>query len=496
MSSWRTATTRAVDRAEIVTVASTLLRAGRRLAMIACHEDAKTFRIVYLFAGGAREEPLELVVTVPVQDAWVPSLADVSFPAGQFEREMFDLYGVLPQGHPLPHRLLRHAHWPHSWHPMRRNAAVIPPFEPDAAGYPFVEVEGAGVYEIAVGPFHAGIIEPGHFRFSVVGETIVRMETRLWFLHRGIEKLFEGRRPGDAIALAEQITGDTSVGHALAFAMGVEAAAGIPVSEEDRLVRALLLELERMYNHVTDLGALATDAAFGIAGIHAQRLRERLMRINQEVTGHRLLRGCLTIGGAKLRALPDPTVLLDIAREVDELVTITLDHPIVLDRFTGTSVLHAEQALEVGALGYVARASGVDVDARRDQPFVELGNSFEVVLEDDGDVLARFLVRAREFGVSARVTADLVARLDRRLGRGKSSRVTGPGSGNAFIEAWRGTLVHRVELAANGTLARVKIVDPSFLTWPALPIALADTIVPDFPLTNKSFNQSHAGNDL
>jgi len=485
-----------VDRAEIVAETSTLLRAGRRLAMIACHEDAKTFRIVYLFTGGAREKPLELVVTVPVRDAWVPSLADVSFSAGQFEREIFDLYGVLPQGHPLPHRLLRHAHWPHSWHPMRRDAAVIPPFEPDTAGYPFVEVEGAGVYEIAVGPIHAGIIEPGHFRFSVVGETIVRVETRLWFLHRGIEKLFEGRRPTEAIALAEQITGDTSVGHSLAFVMAVEAAAGTSVPVEDRLARALLLELERMYNHVTDLGALATDAAFGIAGVHAQRLRERLMRINQEVTGHRLLRGGLSVGGSKLRALPNSVVLLAIAHDVDELVKIILEHPIVLDRFTGTSVLHSEHALEVGALGYVARASGVDVDARRDLPFVELGDLFEVVLEDDGDVLARFLVRAREFGVSARVAADLVARLDGRRGRGKSSQVTGPGFGNAFIEAWRGTLAHRVELATDGTLARVKIVDPSFLTWPALPIALADTIVPDFPLTNKSFNLSYAGNDL
>ncbi|MES1170477.1 MAG: nickel-dependent hydrogenase large subunit, partial [Leifsonia sp.] len=228
---------------------------------------------------------------------------------------------------------------------------------------------------------HAGIIEPGHFRFSVVGETIVRMETRLWFLHRGIEKLFEGRRPSECLPLAEQITGDTSVGHSLAFIMAVEAAAGVSVPEEDRLVRALLLELERLYNHVTDLGALANDAAFGIANIHAQRLRERLMRINREVAGHRLLRGCVTIGGARLRSLPNPPELRAIAGEVAGLVDVTLTHPIVLDRFTGTSVLRTEQAVEAGALGPVARASGVQVDARRDLPFVDLGKSWELAVE-------------------------------------------------------------------------------------------------------------------
>ncbi len=489
-------TTRSVERAELVGAASALLAEGCRLAMIACHEYTDVFRIVYLFTGAAGERPVELVVTIPVQDAWVPSLAAESFSAGQFEREMFDLYGVLPQGHPLPHRLLRHAHWPHSWHPMRRDSQEIPPFEPDTAAFPFVEVEGAGVYEIAVGPIHAGIIEPGHFRFSVVGETIVRMETRLWFLHRGVEKLFEGRRPADALALAEQITGDTSIGHSLAFAMAVEAAAGISVPEEDRLVRALLLELERLYNHVTDLGALANDAAFGIADIHAQRLRERLMRINRDVAGHRLLRGCLSIGGARLRSLPDPDELLAIAGEVAALVGITLTHPIVLDRFTGTSVLRTEQALEVGALGYVARASGVEVDARRDLPFVDLGESWEIVVESGGDVLARYLVRAREFEISARLCVDIIGRLGGRAGRGLAGRASVAGTGNAFVEAWRGTLVHRVELADDGTLSRVKIVDPSFLTWPALPIALADTIVPDFPVTNKSFNLSYAGNDL
>jgi Ni,Fe-hydrogenase III large subunit/Ni,Fe-hydrogenase III component G len=487
---------RPVTRERLAAEAGALLSAGRRLALVACHEDDDGFRVVYVFLGAVGHAPIELVVPVPRGDEWVPSLATVSFPAGQFEREMFDLYGVVPEGHPQPHRLLRHAHWPHSWHPMRRDADPSPEFGPDVASYPFLEVEGAGVYEIAVGPVHAGIIEPGHFRFSVVGETIVRMESRLWFLHRGIEKLLEGKSPAEGIVLAERITGDTSVGHALAFVMAVEAAAGIRVPEPDRLVRALLLELERVYNHVTDLGALAGDAGFGVSNVHAQRVRESLMRVNRVVTGHRLLRGCLTVGGAHVLALPDAAKLQAIAREVAELVDITLAHPIVLDRFAGTSVLRHGQAVEFGVLGPVARASGIDADARRDLPFVDLGAAFETIVEADGDVLARYLVRARELAVSIAVCCDLVERLDGGLGRGRASRVSGAGVGNAFVEGWRGTIAHRVELDAVGRLARVKIVDPSFFTWSALPAALADTIVPDFPLTNKSFNQSYAANDL
>ena len=485
-----------VDRTELVREASALLEHGYRLALVACHEDDDAFRIVYLFAGRIREQPIEIVVSIPADDAWVPSLAEVSYSAGQFEREMFDLYGVLPQGHPQPHRLLRHAHWPHSWHPMRRDAQVAPVFGPDVASFPFVEVEGAGVYEIAVGPIHAGIIEPGHFRFSVVGETIVRMETRLWFLHRGIEKLFEGQPPAAAIELAEQITGDTSIGHSLAFVMAVEAASSIDVPAPDRLVRALLLELERLYNHITDLWRVGQRCRVR----HRERPRatpaKSLVRINHAVAGHRLLRGCLSVGGARVRSLPDPATLRGIADAVEELVDITLAHPIVRDRFAGTSVLHAEQALAFGTLGYVARASGIDVDARRDLPFVDLGDSFQVPVETAGDVLARYLIRAREFAVSTRVSIDLIERLAGSLGRGRTVTTRSEGSGSSFVEGWRGTVVHRVELTAAGTLSRVKIVDPSFFNWPALPAALADTIVPDFPLTNKSFNQSYAGNDM
>lgn len=470
------------------------LAAGFRLALVSAIEDEDRFRVVYVLVRPG-EDPVELVLTVPRDQPAVPSLAHVDYGIGRFERELADLYGIVPTGHPLAARLVRHAHWPRGWHPMRRDAGPPPPFEPDVGSYPFLEVEGEGVYEIPVGPVHAGLIEPGHFRFSVVGETILRMKARLWFLHRGVEKLFEGRRPAAALELAERISGDTAVGHTLAFVTAVEDALRIPVAESDLLLRALLLELERMHNHIADLGALANDVGFGVANSHALRIRERLLRLNKATTGHRLLRGGVVVGGASVAALPDPVELAEVAMEVAELTAATLDHATVCDRFTGTAVLDESAARELGTLGYVARASGVDTDARRDHPSVDLGGSFAVVVETDGDVLARYRVRMREFAVSAAVSGDLLARLGRATGTGERDG-SGGGHGVGLVEGWRGTIVHRVELDPSGVLRRVKVVDPSFFNWPALPVALSDTIVPDFPLANKSFNQSYAGNDL
>jgi Ni,Fe-hydrogenase III large subunit/Ni,Fe-hydrogenase III component G len=495
-----------VSAGDLRATVEALLRDGHRVALVSAVEDDDCFRVVYVLVRATDDHRVELVLRVPTDEPTIPSLAAIDYPTGRFEREIRDLYGVTPVGHPLPARLVRHGHWPRGWYPMRRNAGPPPDFEPDIGSFPFLEVEGEGVYEIPVGPVHAGLIEPGHFRFSVVGETILRMKARLWFVHRGVEKLFEGRRPQDGLELAERISGDTAVGHSLAFAMAVEAAAGLEVGEEDRLVRALLLELERLHNHVADLGALANDVGYGIANAHALRLRETLLRLNKATTGHRLLRGAVGIGGARLVSLPDIDVVASVAAEVAELAKLTLANATVRDRFTGTAPLSLGAATGLGTLGYVARASGLDLDARRDHPFVDLGDRFSVVVETAGDVRARYLVRVREFEVSAGLVASLVERLGGAMGSGGQPESQGaePGSrpggglgtGLGLVEGWRGAITHRVELDGAGQLSRVKVVDPSFFNWPALPVALADTIVPDFPLVNKSFNQSYAGNDL
>lgn len=476
-----------------------LLDAGFRTALIAGHDDGDALRAVYLFTQAGSDHRVELHVPLDRGHPHLPSVAGMSFPAGRFEREMRDLFGIVPDDHPLPRRLVRHFHWPQGWYPMLHDAGGPPEFGDVDGPYPFRTVEGPGVYEIPVGPVHAGMIEPGHFRFSVVGETILNLKARLWFVHRGVEKLFEGRRPQDAFDLAERISGDTAVGHTLAFCQAVEDAYSLHVPAEAQQLRAILLELERLYNHVTDLGALCNDAGHSILNAHAGRIREQLLRLNDQVVGHRLLRGGIHLGGTAVQQLPDTDRLAAIGAEIAELSSLALGHSVVRDRFSGTAVLTREQATDLGTLGYVARASGVAIDARHDHPTLTEPGERASHSHTGGDVLARFTARTEEIAHSIELVTRLVKALDGRTASGHNTSVAVPdaaGSGVGIVEGWRGTIVHRVELAADGTLSRIKVVDPSFFNWPALPIALTDTIVPDFPLTNKSFNLSYAGNDL
>ncbi|WP_322860394.1 NADH-quinone oxidoreductase subunit C [Mycobacterium europaeum] len=474
--------------------AEDLLGKGFRLGLVAAHDDGSAFRVVYLFLAGWPDRRVELECVVPKDVSAIRSLAYLSFAASRFEREMADLYGIRCVGHPKARRLVRHAHWPEQWYPMRGDAAAVPEF--DAAGrFPFVTVEGPGVYEIPVGPVHAGLIEPGHFRFSVAGETVLRLKARLWFVHRGVEKLFHGRPAGAAVELAERVSGDTSVGHALAHCLAVEDALGMQLPDEAHRLRALLVELERLYNHAADLGALANDVAFGLANAHAQRIREELLRLNAAVTGHRLLRGAIRPGAVTLRALPDVAALRRIADDLAEIAELTLHNTVVYDRFAGTAALHRDDAQALGCLGYVARASGMRTDARVEHPTVAL--PVTEVGAAAGDVLARYTVRRDEFAASTDLACHLI---ESHCGpityevRVQAPQM--PRSGIGIVEGWRGTIVHRVETDAAGRITRAKIVDPSWFNWPALPVAMADTIVPDFPLANKSFNQSYAGNDL
>ncbi|GFG48945.1 formate hydrogenase [Mycolicibacterium agri] len=485
---------RTVTRAELADAATELLDAGFRLALAAAHDDgADGLRVVYLFLAGRPDRRTELELPL-ADDASVPSLAHLSFPAGRFEREMMDLFGITPVGHPQPRRLVRHAHWPDDWHPMRHDAGPAPDFS-TTGRFPFLTVDGHGVYEIPVGPVHAGLIEPGHFRFSVVGESVLKLKARLWFVHRGVERLFEGKPVTETTALAERISGDTSAGHALAHCLAVEDALGVDVPDDVHRMRALVIELERLYNHATDLGALANDVGFALANAHAQHVRERLLRINARVTGHRLLRGAIHPGGAVLQAFPDPVELRGLADDVAEIAELTLKNSVIYDRFSDTASLHVEDARALGCLGYVARASGMATDARLDHPTITL--PVREVAATAGDVLARYTVRRDEFAASVQLACDLIEDLGGATQFAAALPDAGRGcSGVGVVEGWRGTIVHRVELNAGGAITRSKIVDPSWFNWPALPVAMADTIVPDFPLANKSFNLSYAGNDL
>jgi Ni,Fe-hydrogenase III large subunit/Ni,Fe-hydrogenase III component G len=458
-----------------------------------------TFAVHYLFANRAGNWFVHATLLVDANAPAIDSLAVFHYPASRFEREIFDLFGILAEGHPDPRPLVRHAFWPEDYFPLRKDAGLRD-FDDDGSPFPFAEVRGEGVYEIPVGPVHAGVIEPGHFRFSVLGETVIDLKSRLYFTHKGTEKLFEGREPAAGLALAERISGDTSVGHALAYCQAIESLASARVPARARYLRVVLLELERLYNHIGDVGAIANDTGFPAAQMHCLRIRERLLRLNKRITGNRLLRGALIPGGVAVD-LPARSDIVDevgaAVADFEEIASITLANTLVMDRLEGTGRLTLGTARDHGVLGFVARASGLDVDARRDHPFAAYPElTFEVPVLTSGDVKARTLVRIEEI----RQSAALIRQAIDRMPAGDLAVPIGPLDPErpafGIVEAWRGRITHWIRVDRSQRLERVKVLDPSFLNWRPLSHAVLENIVPDFPLCNKSFNQSYSGNDL
>jgi Ni,Fe-hydrogenase III large subunit/Ni,Fe-hydrogenase III component G len=458
------------------------------------------FTLVYVFAPPTHRPVVTVLASLPPDDLRVPSLATRSFAASRFEREMHDLFGIVPEGHPDPRRLALHQFWPAGYHPLRRDAPA-PEFRDEGQPFPFRTVDGEGIFEITVGPVHAGIIEPGHFRFSVEGETIVNLETRLGFVHKGTEKLFETLPFARTWELAERISGDTSVGHALAYCRSLEALAGCVVPPRAAAMRAVLLELERLYNHVGDVGMIVNDTGYAFGHAHCFRLREDLLRLNERLTDHRLLRGAVVPGGvAGPAAAPLASFGRDVERlvgEFEEVARLSLDNMMVLERLQGTGRLTATTAREMQVVGMVARASGIAADARRDAPFAPYDTlDVQVPVYDTGDVWARTMVRVDEARESARLITMLLDGLPSGDVLAPLGDLRAGAHATVVVEGWRGPIWYWVLAGGPAALARVKVVDPSFRNWPALEHAVLKNIVPDFPLCNKSFNLSYSGADL
>lgn len=495
-----------VPREQIPALADFLRDQYRARPELILAEDTRAehrdFTLRYLFELEGQDTIVIASASVPADDRTFPSLATRWYLASRFEREMHDLFGLVPINHPDLRRLPLHQFWPPDYHPLLKDAILFDDFVDDGTPYPFRRVEGEGIYEITVGPVHAGIIEPGHFRFSVEGETIVNLESRMYFVHKGIEELFENKSLSQAVELAERISGDSSIAHALAFCQAIESLASVMIPPRAAYLRVVLLELERLYNHIADVGAICTDTGFAIANAHALRLREDLLRLNARLVGHRLLRGALALGGiardltAEQIADARATVTRVLA-DFDEVVEIALSNGLLLDRLHGTGRLTKHTAREMQAVGVPARASGIDADARRDHPFAAYADlSPRVVTFDSGDVWARMMVRIEE----ARESVRLITRALDALPNGKIVEPLGElraeESAFGLVEGWRGPIWHWVVAGKNNSLARVKVKDPSFANWPTLNYAILKNIVPDFPLVNKSFNLSYAGNDL
>jgi Ni,Fe-hydrogenase III large subunit/Ni,Fe-hydrogenase III component G len=444
-------------------------------------------------------------VSAPVNPAEpeFPSIAARHPAANWFEREVMDFFGLVPRDHPNPERVAHHDDWPDGAWPLRKDFAddSAVPRAPGEA-HPFRPVTGEGVFQIPVGPVHAGIIEPGHFRFGVAGEPVLYLQLRLFYVHKGIEKRFERLPWRHALFLAESISGDTAVGHALAFSHAIERLSGVEVPARARALRVVLLELERLYNHIADIGALATDVAFTVPASRAQAQREGLVRLNERLFGARLLRGAVALGGVRRDLTPDGHAALrahldGLERDFDELITLLIDSGSFTDRVDGTGVLSNRAARDLGVVGVAARASGISADLRRDQPHDAYdGLRFEVPVEEGGDVRARLMVRAREVEQSFAIIRQVTRALPDTALRALLPDALPAGlSAIGWAEGWRGPCVHWIATDERGGLARVKITDPSFLNWPALAHAVPDNIVPDFPVINKSFNLSYSGND-
>jgi Ni,Fe-hydrogenase III large subunit len=368
--------------------------------------------------------------------------------------------------------------------------------------YPFETVLGSGVYQIPVGPVHAGIIEPGHFRFHAVGEDVLKLEERLGYVHKGIEKIAMGRDPAGLARLAGRVSGDSTVAHTWAACMAMERATGVEVPPRALAIRAILAERERIANHLGDIGAICNDVGFVFAHMQFSRLREDWQRGNQSVFGHRLLMDRIVPGGVDRNLPLQCTQTLQpqhasLSRELDSLLRILDDHPSLEDRLVNTGVLSCEDAQRLGTLGYVGKASGADHDLRRDHGYAPYDRlQVESPCLTAGDVAARMQVRADEI----RHSLQLLDTLLQQLPEGPVS-VPWPdnaanGEGLGLVEGWRGEILCYVRLAGDGRIARFFPRDPSWFSWPTLEKLIHGNILPDFPVCNKSVNGSYSGHDL
>jgi Ni,Fe-hydrogenase III large subunit len=447
----------------------------------------------------SREESGEIaVVSLDCPDRRFPSVARTHPPALHLEATMRDLFGLQAEGTPEPRPWLDHGRWGVS-HPL-----AATPGPADTRAYEFLPAEGESLHEIPVGPVHAGIIEPGHFRFTANGETVVRLEERLGYVHKGIEGLMAGADIGRAARLAGRTSGDSTVAYAIAFSRAVEAAIGAEAPPRAVWLRALMAELERLANHFGDIGAICNDAAFALMHTHCGVLRERVLRAANLCFGHRLMRDVVVPGGvgadlsdAGLAALRG--LLAEIRRRFPALVELYDNTASLQDRTVATGVLKPALARQYACGGYVGRASARSFDARRTPgypPYDVL--AFEVPVLDAGDVNARVWIRIREVEQSLSLVDQILDRLPAGdIATDVAAATTGAVcEGAALVEGFRGDILVWLRLDDDGRIARCHLRDPSWFQWPLLEAAVEGNIVADFPLCNKSFNCSYSGHDL
>ncbi|MDP1712509.1 MAG: NADH-quinone oxidoreductase subunit C [Candidatus Nanopelagicaceae bacterium] len=474
---------------------------GQLVTLWASQKSAKRFAVTAIYS--MQDEGLlwldlllgNNVVTFPDISGLFPS-------ATRMQRAMRDLMGIMAVGSGDNRPWLNHGFWPNDYYPLRKDVSGFEVHEPEAPqAYSFVEVAGDGVHEIAVGPVHAGIIEPGHFRFSVVGEKTLRLEERLGYAHKGVDKAFERMRAIDGHRLAGRISGDSTVAYSWAYCMALESAWKWDVSERALWIRALMLERERIANHLGDVGAIANDAGFTFGLTQFMRLKELWLRTNKEIFGHRFMMDCVLPGGVKADVSLESIAMLReqirvFRSGVERLRAIYEDHSGLQDRFMHTGIVDNELALRLGLTGLAGRASGVVHDVRVDSksfPYTQL--NVNVAFHEDGDVAARVSVRFDEIADSLNLLEQILEKFPAGNIYSPWTKMEPSGTGAGWVEGWRGGVFLALSVGKGGNVERCHLHDPSWQNWPVLEYAVIGDIVPDFPLINKSFNLTYSGHD-
>ncbi|HNW38926.1 MAG TPA: NADH-quinone oxidoreductase subunit C [Candidatus Omnitrophota bacterium] len=433
------------------------------------------------------------------EDCSFDSLAKNIHSAALFERQIAEMFGILPQGNPDLRRLNLHDEvWPQGAFPLRKDFSKMAPGNLNE--YKFERVEGTGIFEVPVGPVHAGIIGPGHFRFSLAGEPIVNLEIRLGFTHRGVEKLFEGKSCFDVQGLVECICGDSVFAYSLAFAQAVEKISQAAVPSQAAYLRGIFLELERMYNHANDIGGIALDVGFSFPAAYAALIKEAVLQLNAKLTSSRYLKKVNTAGGVLVDLDENKKqMLLDsigkIRKDCAALSTMLNSSVSFMDRVDTTGVLIQKTARDLGVVGLAGRACGIAVDLRKCFPGIYGEVKFRMITQEAGDVLSRLKMRFYEFEESCRLieefTAKLASNREIKVNPGKKAA-----SSLGYAEGWRGPVLCYLKTDQNGLIERCKFVDASSNNWLGLKYAVLGNIIPDFPVCNKSFDLSYPGNDL
>lgn len=474
------------------------------IKIITAQDDRKEsgfFKIMYVF--GVPKENIFLAPYILVKGEF-PSLTQLIHEVSNYERKIYSFFGLKPLGHPSLRSIILHENWPDDLFPLRKDFNWRKRPHQANGNFEFRKIEGEGIYEIPVGPVHAGIIEPGHFRFSVCGEEILMLEPRLGYCHKGTEKLFENLPLEKKIRLAERISGDSSFSHALAFCLGLESLGGIEVSEQEKYLRIIFCELERMANHTGDIGAIMTDTGFNFGGANGGRLRESIMQMNEKLSGNRFFRGALKIGG--LNVQPTTELLLELDKTLDifekdfaEVIEIAQNTNSLLNRLKETGILAPRIAEDHGVIGVPGKAVGFEIDARVDYPYSNYDKfGIKIATEKSGDVYARYRVRVEEVYSSIKIIKQSLEKLSNAESSTESKTPVFKNNSYAIgiVEGWRGDITYLIATDSKGQITRVDVRDPSFINWTVLGHAGKGNMVPDFPLINKSFNLSYTGNDL